>query len=64
MTAKTKKRSMILSMTACDNEKSLAVIYGEKLKQNKKDPTHIFIFERRIIDKIDVFEQTKQIDIE
>ena len=32
MTAKTKKRSMILSMTACDNEKSLAVIYGEKLK--------------------------------
>jgi hypothetical protein len=51
-------------MTVCDNERSLAVIYGQKLNKNKKDPCKIFIFERKIIDGDDRFVQTKVIDIE
>mgnify|MGYP007025656478 CR=1 FL=1 len=39
-------KHQILSMTVCDNERSLAVIYGEKLNKNRKDPLKIFIFER------------------
>ena len=51
-------------MTVCDNERSLAVIYGEKLHKNKKDPLKIFIFERRIIEGNDRFVQKYLINIE
>ena len=44
-------------MTVCDNERSLAVIYGEKLNKNRKNPKVIFIFvrEKGVVDK---FTQT------
>jgi len=50
-------------MTVCDNERSLAVIYGEKLNKNRKNPKVIFIFvrEKGVVDK---FTQTQMIDIE